>query len=150
MCYYRTVWCVSGEAVELEEYDGSAAGLIQSFTQRFTEDAEELETQLLEMVSRDTAHWCWEEHCTLMAVSQRMTALNLQIQTASEQMMINWERKRVSLNTIVGKCPQKIRRSVKSDLLHTHAQHLMLCLFFHRPHLLFPLNALFTNVRFFI
>lgn len=45
--------------MELEEYEASAAGLIQSFTQRFTEDAEELEAQLLEMASRDAA--CWSE-----------------------------------------------------------------------------------------
>lgn len=49
---------VSGETVELEEYEASAAGLIQSFTQRFTEDAEELEAQLLEMASRDATYWC--------------------------------------------------------------------------------------------
>ncbi|XP_027032578.2 dipeptidyl peptidase 3 [Tachysurus fulvidraco] len=49
---------VKGETVELEEYEASAAGLIQSFTQRFTEDAEELEAQLLEMASRDATYWC--------------------------------------------------------------------------------------------
>ncbi|KAF7697226.1 dipeptidyl peptidase 3 [Silurus meridionalis] len=49
---------VKGEAVELEEYEASAAGLIQSFTQRFTEDAEEMEAQLLEMASKDATCWC--------------------------------------------------------------------------------------------
>ncbi|TSL04314.1 Dipeptidyl peptidase 3 [Bagarius yarrelli] len=49
---------VKGEAVELEEYEASAAGMIQSFTQRFTDDAEELEAQLLEMASKDANYWC--------------------------------------------------------------------------------------------
>ncbi|XP_066502754.1 dipeptidyl peptidase 3 [Hoplias malabaricus] len=49
---------VKGEAVELEEYEASAAGLIQSFTQRFLEDAEEVEAQLLELASRDATCWC--------------------------------------------------------------------------------------------
>lgn len=49
---------VSGEAIELEEYEASAAGLIHSFAQRFTDDAEELEAQLLEMASRDATCWC--------------------------------------------------------------------------------------------
>lgn len=49
---------VKDEAVELEEYEASAAGLIQSFTQRFIDDAEELEAQLLEMASRDAPCWC--------------------------------------------------------------------------------------------
>ncbi|KAI4887872.1 hypothetical protein NFI96_015080, partial [Prochilodus magdalenae] len=49
---------VKGEAVELEEYEASAGGLIQSFTQRFHEDAEEVEAQLLEMGSKDATCWC--------------------------------------------------------------------------------------------
>ncbi|XP_062867238.1 dipeptidyl peptidase 3 [Trichomycterus rosablanca] len=48
---------IKGEAVELEEYEASAAGLIQSFIQRFNDDAEELEAQLLEMASRDAPCW---------------------------------------------------------------------------------------------
>ncbi|XP_072517707.1 dipeptidyl peptidase 3 [Salminus brasiliensis] len=49
---------VKGEAVELEEYEASAAGLIQSFTERFTDDAEEVEAQLLELASKDATCWC--------------------------------------------------------------------------------------------
>uniref|UniRef100_A0AAY4ARL4 Dipeptidyl peptidase 3 n=1 Tax=Denticeps clupeoides TaxID=299321 RepID=A0AAY4ARL4_9TELE len=49
---------VKGETVELLEYEGSAAGLIQSFTERFSEDAEELETHLLELSSHDASCWC--------------------------------------------------------------------------------------------
>uniref|UniRef100_A0A4W4DY76 Dipeptidyl peptidase 3 n=1 Tax=Electrophorus electricus TaxID=8005 RepID=A0A4W4DY76_ELEEL len=48
---------LKGETVELEEYEATAAGLIQSFTQRFTEDAEKLEAQLLELVSIDAPCW---------------------------------------------------------------------------------------------
>uniref|UniRef100_A0AAY4AM84 Dipeptidyl peptidase 3 n=1 Tax=Denticeps clupeoides TaxID=299321 RepID=A0AAY4AM84_9TELE len=48
---------VKGETVELLEYEGSAAGLIQSFTERFSEDAEELETHLLELSSHDASCW---------------------------------------------------------------------------------------------
>lgn len=50
--------CMSGEAVEMEEYEGSAAGLIQSFIQRFTEDNEEVEAQLLQLSSKDSTYWC--------------------------------------------------------------------------------------------
>ncbi|KAL0162558.1 hypothetical protein M9458_041954, partial [Cirrhinus mrigala] len=46
---------VKGDAVELVEYEGSAAGLIQSFIERFQDDAEEVETQLLEMTCQDSA-----------------------------------------------------------------------------------------------
>lgn len=67
VCYYWTVFVFLGEAVELEEYEASAAGLIQSFTQRFTEDAEEVEAQLLEISSGDAKCWCWEEHGKLGA-----------------------------------------------------------------------------------
>ncbi|KAM9451195.1 dipeptidyl peptidase 3 isoform 1-T3 [Clarias gariepinus] len=49
---------VKGEAVELEQYEASAAGLIQSFARRFTEDDEELAAQLLEMASTDATYWC--------------------------------------------------------------------------------------------
>lgn len=49
---------VKGESVELEEYESSAAGLIQSFTERFTDDAEEVEAQLLELASKDSTCWC--------------------------------------------------------------------------------------------
>uniref|UniRef100_A0A8C5CEF9 Dipeptidyl peptidase 3 n=1 Tax=Gadus morhua TaxID=8049 RepID=A0A8C5CEF9_GADMO len=49
---------VQGEAVELVEYEGSAAGLIHSFTERFQEDAEQLEADLLELSKRDSPCWC--------------------------------------------------------------------------------------------
>lgn len=44
--------------MELEQYEASAAGLIQSFARRFTEDDEELAAQLLEMASTDATYWC--------------------------------------------------------------------------------------------
>ena len=47
-----------GEAVELVEYEGSVAGLICSFTERFQEDAEQLEADLLELSKRDSPCWC--------------------------------------------------------------------------------------------
>ncbi|MBN3304720.1 DPP3 peptidase, partial [Amia calva] len=49
---------VKGEAVELLEYEGSAAGLIRSFTERFPEDAEEVESALLDLSKRDAPCWC--------------------------------------------------------------------------------------------
>uniref|UniRef100_A0A8C2KDD4 Dipeptidyl peptidase 3 n=1 Tax=Cyprinus carpio TaxID=7962 RepID=A0A8C2KDD4_CYPCA len=49
---------IKGDAVELVEYEGSAAGLIQSFVERFPDDAEEVEAQLLEMTSMDSSCWC--------------------------------------------------------------------------------------------
>ncbi|XP_056449594.1 dipeptidyl peptidase 3-like [Gadus chalcogrammus] len=49
---------VQGEAVELVEYEGSAAGLIHSFSERFQEDAEQLEADLLELSKRDSPCWC--------------------------------------------------------------------------------------------
>ncbi|XP_030216979.1 dipeptidyl peptidase 3 [Gadus morhua] len=49
---------LGGEAVELVEYEGSAAGLIHSFTERFQEDAEQLEADLLELSKRDSPCWC--------------------------------------------------------------------------------------------
>ncbi|KAK7925906.1 hypothetical protein WMY93_008216 [Mugilogobius chulae] len=49
---------VKGEEVELVEYEGSAAGLIASFVERFREDAEQLEEQLLELSRRDSSCWC--------------------------------------------------------------------------------------------
>nr|XP_046265769.1 dipeptidyl peptidase 3 isoform X2 [Scatophagus argus] len=49
---------VSGDTVELVEYEGSAAGLIRSFAERFPDDAEQLEADLLEMNKRDAPCWC--------------------------------------------------------------------------------------------
>ncbi|CAB1333135.1 unnamed protein product [Coregonus sp. 'balchen'] len=49
---------VKGESVELVEYEGSAAGLIRSFTERFADDAEEVEAHLLELNKRDAPCWC--------------------------------------------------------------------------------------------
>ncbi|KAJ8266167.1 hypothetical protein GJAV_G00126710 [Gymnothorax javanicus] len=49
---------VKGDSVELLEYEGSAAGLITSFVERFPEDAEEVETQLLELSAVDAPCWC--------------------------------------------------------------------------------------------
>lgn len=48
-----------GESVELVEYEGSAAGLIRSFIERFEEDTDQLEADLLEMSRRDAPCWCW-------------------------------------------------------------------------------------------
>lgn len=44
--------------MELVEYESSAAGLIRSFTERFREDAEQIEADLLEMSTRDAPCWC--------------------------------------------------------------------------------------------
>uniref|UniRef100_A0A665U9Q2 Dipeptidyl peptidase 3 n=1 Tax=Echeneis naucrates TaxID=173247 RepID=A0A665U9Q2_ECHNA len=44
--------------VELVEYEGSAEGLISSFTERFQDDAEQVEADLLELSKRDTQCWC--------------------------------------------------------------------------------------------
>ncbi|KAJ3589221.1 hypothetical protein NHX12_010068 [Muraenolepis orangiensis] len=49
---------VNGEGIELVEYEGSAAGLIRSFTERFQDDAEQLEADLLELSKRDSPCWC--------------------------------------------------------------------------------------------
>ncbi|XP_068600106.1 dipeptidyl peptidase 3-like [Brachionichthys hirsutus] len=49
---------ISGDTAELVEYEGSAAGLIRSFTERFRDDAEQLEADLLEMNRRDAPCWC--------------------------------------------------------------------------------------------
>uniref|UniRef100_A0A672FKD6 Dipeptidyl peptidase 3 n=1 Tax=Salarias fasciatus TaxID=181472 RepID=A0A672FKD6_SALFA len=49
---------VNGDSVELVEYEGSAAGLIRSFTERFPDDAEQLEADLLELNKRDAPCWC--------------------------------------------------------------------------------------------
>uniref|UniRef100_A0A8C4DI33 Dipeptidyl peptidase 3 n=1 Tax=Dicentrarchus labrax TaxID=13489 RepID=A0A8C4DI33_DICLA len=49
---------VNGDSIELVEYEGSAAGLIRSFTERFQDDAEQLEADLLEMSKRDAPCWC--------------------------------------------------------------------------------------------
>uniref|UniRef100_A0A8C7W6P8 Dipeptidyl peptidase 3 n=1 Tax=Oncorhynchus mykiss TaxID=8022 RepID=A0A8C7W6P8_ONCMY len=48
---------VKGDSVELVEYQGSAAGLICSFTERFADDAEEVEAHLLELNKRDAPCW---------------------------------------------------------------------------------------------
>ncbi|XP_048851050.1 dipeptidyl peptidase 3 isoform X2 [Brienomyrus brachyistius] len=50
--------CVNGASVELVEYESSAAGLIRSFTERFPEDAKEVEAELLELSRRDAPCWC--------------------------------------------------------------------------------------------
>jgi dipeptidyl-peptidase-3 len=47
----------AGDSVELVEYEGSAAGLICSFTERFADDAEEVEAHLLELNKRDAPCW---------------------------------------------------------------------------------------------
>lgn len=44
--------------MELVEYEGSAAGLIRSFIERFEEDTDQLEADLLEMSRRDAPCWC--------------------------------------------------------------------------------------------
>ncbi|XP_017276869.1 dipeptidyl peptidase 3 [Kryptolebias marmoratus] len=49
---------VSGESVELVEYESSAAGLIRSFTERFPDDAEQVEAALLDLSRRDGPCWC--------------------------------------------------------------------------------------------
>uniref|UniRef100_A0AAX7SIA5 Dipeptidyl peptidase 3 n=1 Tax=Astatotilapia calliptera TaxID=8154 RepID=A0AAX7SIA5_ASTCA len=49
---------ISGDSVELVEYEGSAAGLIRSFTERFQDDAEQLESGLLELSKQDAPCWC--------------------------------------------------------------------------------------------
>uniref|UniRef100_H2L990 Dipeptidyl peptidase 3 n=1 Tax=Oryzias latipes TaxID=8090 RepID=H2L990_ORYLA len=49
---------VNGDHVELVEYESSAAGLIRSFTERFQEDADQLEADLLELSKKDTPCWC--------------------------------------------------------------------------------------------
>uniref|UniRef100_A0A6Q2YUB3 Dipeptidyl peptidase 3 n=1 Tax=Esox lucius TaxID=8010 RepID=A0A6Q2YUB3_ESOLU len=49
---------VKGDSVDLVEYEGSAAGLIRSFTERFPDDAEEVEAHLLELAERDAPCWC--------------------------------------------------------------------------------------------
>uniref|UniRef100_A0A146P4W4 Dipeptidyl peptidase 3 n=2 Tax=Fundulus heteroclitus TaxID=8078 RepID=A0A146P4W4_FUNHE len=48
---------ISGESVELVEYEGSAAGLIRSFTERFQDDAEHLEATLLDLNKTDASCW---------------------------------------------------------------------------------------------
>ncbi|KAJ8348299.1 hypothetical protein SKAU_G00268880 [Synaphobranchus kaupii] len=49
---------VKGDSVELVDYEGSAGGLICSFVERFPEDAEEVEAQLLELNKQDAPCWC--------------------------------------------------------------------------------------------
>ncbi|XP_061415534.1 dipeptidyl peptidase 3 [Lethenteron reissneri] len=45
------------EEVVVTEYEGSAAGLVHSFTERFAKDGEQLEAVLLELSRRDQHHW---------------------------------------------------------------------------------------------
>lgn len=47
-----------GDAVELVEYESSTAGLICSFVERFQDDVEKLESDLLEMSRNDAPCWC--------------------------------------------------------------------------------------------
>ncbi|XP_054907586.1 dipeptidyl peptidase 3 [Poeciliopsis prolifica] len=49
---------IGGENVELVEYESSAAGLIASFTERFQDDAEQLEAILLDLNKADACYWC--------------------------------------------------------------------------------------------
>lgn len=49
---------VKGEEVELLEYEGSAAGLIRSFVERFPDDEPEIEKELLALGKRDSTCWC--------------------------------------------------------------------------------------------
>lgn len=49
---------INGDSVELKEYEGSAAGLICSFTERFQDDAEKLEADLLDLCKKDFPCWC--------------------------------------------------------------------------------------------
>lgn len=49
---------VKGDGVELVEYEGNAAGLIGSFIERFHDDAEQLEADLLQLNQRDACCWC--------------------------------------------------------------------------------------------
>lgn len=44
--------------MELVEYESSAAGLICSFIERFQDDVEKLESDLLEMSRNDACCWC--------------------------------------------------------------------------------------------
>lgn len=55
---YLCVCVAPGDTVELVEYESSAAGLIRSFTERFQEDAEQIEADLLEMSRKDAPCWC--------------------------------------------------------------------------------------------
>uniref|UniRef100_A0A8C3SH21 Dipeptidyl peptidase 3 n=1 Tax=Chelydra serpentina TaxID=8475 RepID=A0A8C3SH21_CHESE len=48
---------LEGEDVTLVQYEGTAAGLIRSFSERFPEDAELLERHLLELSDADTHFW---------------------------------------------------------------------------------------------
>ncbi|TWW74509.1 dipeptidyl peptidase 3 [Takifugu rubripes] len=49
---------INGDAVELVEYESSAAGLICSFVERFQDDVEKLESDLLQMSRNDAPCWC--------------------------------------------------------------------------------------------
>uniref|UniRef100_A0A672ZT66 Dipeptidyl peptidase 3 n=1 Tax=Sphaeramia orbicularis TaxID=375764 RepID=A0A672ZT66_9TELE len=51
---------VNGDNVELVEYEGNAAGLIRSFTERFQDDADQLEADLLQLNRRDAPCWLFE------------------------------------------------------------------------------------------
>ncbi|XP_054610474.1 dipeptidyl peptidase 3 [Dunckerocampus dactyliophorus] len=48
---------INEESIELVEYEGSASGLIQSFTERFQDD-DKLEADLLELSRVDCSCWC--------------------------------------------------------------------------------------------
>uniref|UniRef100_A0A8C3PCV0 Dipeptidyl peptidase 3 n=1 Tax=Chrysemys picta bellii TaxID=8478 RepID=A0A8C3PCV0_CHRPI len=48
---------LEGEDVTLVQYEGTAAGLIRSFSERFPEDAELLERHLLELSDADSHFW---------------------------------------------------------------------------------------------
>lgn len=46
-----------GSEVQLIEYEASAAGLIQSFCERFPEDGPELEEVLIQLATADARFW---------------------------------------------------------------------------------------------
>ncbi|XP_078284370.1 dipeptidyl peptidase 3 [Rhinoraja longicauda] len=48
---------IEGGDVQFRSYEASAAGLITSFVERFSEDGDELETCLQELSCRDSKHW---------------------------------------------------------------------------------------------
>lgn len=56
--YIYIFYFFPGDAVELVEYESSAAGLICSFIERFQDDVEKLESDLLEMSRNDAPCWC--------------------------------------------------------------------------------------------
>lgn len=48
---------IEGGDIQFQSYEASAAGLISSFVERFSEDGDELETCLQELSCRDSKHW---------------------------------------------------------------------------------------------